>query len=103
MSSSSSPLNAAASGAPSQSRPGAAQNDLGLGSHVAETSAQRYVNRDGSFNVRRLGLRYFESMTAYHAFIEMSWPKFQLTVAAAYMVTNIVFAIAFFLCGPNAL
>lgn len=81
----------------------AVQDDLGLGTRVVEKSRKRYINRDGSFNVRRLGLRYFESMTAYHAFILMSWPKFQLTVASAYLVTNVLFAVGFFLCGPNAL
>ncbi len=79
------------------------QDDLGLGSRVVEKSKQRYVNPDGSFNVRRLGLRYFESMTAYHALILMSWPRFQLTVAGAYLITNFFFATCFFLCGPQAM
>jgi len=104
MSSTPTPFGSAAAFPPShEPKSDAVNNDLGLGSRVAEQSRQRYINRDGTFNVRRQGLRYFESMTAYHAFILMSWPKFQVTVISAYLATNVVFAIAFYLCGPDAL
>ncbi|MEO8025836.1 MAG: ion channel [Bryobacteraceae bacterium] len=105
MSSSSSPLEASAATheVPHPPAVGAVQNDLGFGTRVAEQSKQRYINRDGSFNVRRLGLRYFQSMTAYHALLTVSWPKFQLIVAGTYLVTNLIFAVGFVLCGPGAL
>ena len=77
--------------------------DLGLGSRVADQSSQRFLNRDGSFNVRRHGLSYFRSLNPYHALLTISWTKFFLLVAASYFVTNIVFAFLYMLCGPDAL
>ena len=40
--------------------------DLGLGSRLAQDSRQRFLNRDGSFNVDRLGLPFFRSLNLYH-------------------------------------
>ena len=37
-------------------------DDLGLGRRVAEQSRTRFLNRDGSFNVRRTGQTFFEAI-----------------------------------------
>ena len=43
--------------------------DLGFGTVVARESRKRLLNRDGTFNVRREGLSFFESLSAYHVFL----------------------------------
>ncbi|MFQ5568188.1 MAG: ion channel [Rhodothermales bacterium] len=78
-------------------------NDLGFGSRVVEESRLRLLNRDGSFNVARKGLSFFRSMHLYHALLTMSWSRFFLTSLAAYCVVNVLFAVGFVLCGPEAL
>jgi inward rectifier potassium channel len=77
--------------------------DLGFGSVVARESRKRLLNRDGTFNVRREGLGYWEALSAYHYFITISWPKFLGYVAGAYVVLNALFAAAFVACGAGAL
>jgi inward rectifier potassium channel len=77
--------------------------DLGFGSVVARESRKRLLNRDGTFNVRREGLRFWESLSAYHYFLTISWPKFLGYVAAVYVVLNALFAAAFVACGKGAL
>jgi len=77
--------------------------DLGLGSKVTEQSTQRFLNRDGSFNVRRNGLPYFRSLNLYHTILTLSWTRFFLLIAATYFFTNIVFAFLYMLCGEGAL
>lgn len=77
--------------------------DLGLGSRIAQESGQRFLNRDGSFNVDRLGLSFFRSLNLYHWLLTISWTSFFLLLALAYLVANLVFAVAFVLCGPEAL
>ena len=62
--------------------------DLGFGSVVARESRKRLLNRDGTFNVRREGLGYWESLSAYHYFLTISWPKFLGYVAVVYVVLN---------------
>ncbi|MBV8544830.1 MAG: transporter [Acidobacteria bacterium] len=77
--------------------------DLGFGSVVSRDSRKRLLNRDGTFNVRREGLGYWEALSAYHYFLTISWPKFLGYVAAAYVVLNALFAVAFVACGAGAL
>jgi Inward rectifier potassium channel. len=77
--------------------------DLGFGSVVARESRKRFLNRDGSFNVRREGLGSWEALSAYHYFLTISWPQFLAYVAGSYVVLNALFAFAFTACGPAAL
>lgn len=97
-----------ASGGAAPVTPGAAppaedRNDLGLGAVVASESTSRLLNPDGSFNVRRRGLGWWESQSAYHTALAMTWPKFLLSTASVYFAINIVFAAAYLACGANAL
>jgi inward rectifier potassium channel len=77
--------------------------DLGFGAVVARESRQRLLNRDGTFNVRREGLRYWESLSAYHYLLTISWPKFLSYVALSYVVTNAIFAALYVAAGAHAL
>jgi inward rectifier potassium channel len=52
-------------------------NDLGLG-----TKVKRLVNRDGSFNVKRIGLG-FSTVNLYQDLIKMTWARFLLLVTLA--------------------
>ncbi|MEA2166287.1 MAG: inward rectifier potassium channel [Thermoanaerobaculia bacterium] len=77
--------------------------DLGFGSVVTRESRKRFLNRDGTFNVRREGLSSWEALSAYHYFLTISWPRFLAYVAASYVVLNALFALAFIACGRAAL
>ena len=77
--------------------------DLGFGSVVARESRRRLLNRDGSFNVRRAGLRLLESLSPYHQLLGMSWGGFLALLAADYLVLNSLFALGYLACGPGAL
>jgi inward rectifier potassium channel len=79
------------------------RNDLGFGSVVARQSRERLLNRDGSFNVRRHGLGFFQSLSAYHWLLALSWPRFLATLAAGFLGVNLLFAAGYYLCGPDAL
>ena len=78
-------------------------SDLGFGSVVARESRRRLLNRNGSFNVKREGLSFLQSLSAYHYFLTMSWTRFLGYVMAAYMAANAGFAIAYVGCGDDAL
>jgi inward rectifier potassium channel len=81
----------------------ARDRDLGFGSVVSRESQQRLLNRDGSFNVARSGLGVLESLAPYHELLTTSWAGFLGLVAALYLVVNLVFAVAYLACGPDAL
>jgi inward rectifier potassium channel len=77
--------------------------DLGFGSVVSRESRQRLLNRDGSFNVRRSGLGFLESFAPYHFLLTISWASFFSVVSVSYLVLNLVFAVVYLACGPEAL
>lgn len=74
-------------------------SDLGLSSKV--TDRQRIINKNGSFNIDRKGLPFWESFSVYHWLISMSWIKFCLIILVAYLVTNIFFAGLYYIGGEE--
>lgn len=77
--------------------------DLGFGSIVSRESRQRLLNPDGSFNVRRAGLKYVSSLNFFHASLVMSWTRFLAIVLLLYFLSNVFFGTLYTLCGANAL
>lgn len=77
--------------------------DLGFGSVVARESRKRLLNRDGTFNVRREGLGFWESLSFYHYLLTLSWPRFLAIVGGGYLATNAVFACAYVASGAHGL
>jgi inward rectifier potassium channel len=78
-------------------------SDLGFGSVVARESRRRLLNRNGSFNVKREGLSFLQSLSAYHYFLTMSWTRFLGYAMGAYLAANALFAVAYVSCGDDAL
>ena len=77
--------------------------DLGFGSRISNQSAERLLNRDGSFNVNRTGLSFFTSLSPYHSLLTMSWWKFNLNILIFFLGINALFALAFVLIGNGSL
>jgi inward rectifier potassium channel len=62
----------------------------------------RVINNDGSFNVRRRGVKW-QHINIYTHLINMSWPKFLTLVLLAYATVNVLFASAYVLVGTQQL
>jgi inward rectifier potassium channel len=77
--------------------------DLGFGSVLSREQRLRLLNRDGTFNVYRKRKSTWRSMFTYHGLLSMSAPAFVAGVTVTYVVLNVIFAVAFMLCGPKAL
>ncbi len=77
--------------------------DLGFGTVVGGANEKRLLNRDGSFNPRRLGMPFFTMLHPYHVLLTISWRRFFLLVLSGYLLANVLFAIAFLACGPGAI
>lgn len=76
--------------------------DLGLGSKELPTG-KRVINKDGSFNIKRVGLPLRETLNLYHSLVAVSWTKFILIVLAGYIVVNLFFAFLYFIFGTGQL
>ena len=74
--------------------------DLGFGT---ANQVNRMINQEGSFNVKRTGLPFFESLNFYHSLITMSWPRFNILIFTLYIVVNIFFACLYVFFGTEKL
>ncbi len=75
--------------------------DPGLTTQVSG-ELRRAINRDGSFNVRRKGLRWRDTNVYLHL-TDTTWPRFLLFVAAIFLTVNMLFAFAYFALGVENL
>lgn len=75
-------------------------SDLGLGTRA---TSGRGVNKDGSFNVERVGVPKFRYYEIYHSLISMSWGKFILLILLSYGIVNLLFASIYYFIGMEHL
>ncbi|MBL7961924.1 hypothetical protein JNL27_16950 [bacterium] len=73
-------------------------NDSGLSNLVANQGS-RFLNKDGSFNVKKTGVPLMQRLSFFNALITMSWPKFLLLILSTYFLLNLLFASIYFLIG----
>jgi inward rectifier potassium channel len=62
----------------------------------------RTLNRNGSLNIIRKGGK-LRVTDAYHSVLSISWTTFLLMTFALYLGLNLLFALGYYLCGPDAL
>src|ERR1700740_1757175 len=55
---------------------------------------RRTINADGSFNVRREGLRWRDANPSL-MLIDTPWPRFLLVVLVGFMTVNMIFAFCY--------
>ena len=75
------------------------RDDYGFGEQVSARGV-RLLDKDGNFNVRRLGMR---TRFAYQYLIQLPWMPFLLWVLAYYVAVNLAFAVVFWLLGPGGI
>lgn len=73
--------------------------ELGFGKNI--TLNGRMMNPDGSFNVQRQHLSYWDNV--YFHLVTMPWWRFFLLVFCAYLVTNLFFATMYMVIGADQL
>ncbi len=63
---------------------------------------RRTINADGSFNVKRTGLRWRDA-NPYLLLIDTTWPRFLLLIAVGFLVINMIFAGLYLALGVSHL
>ena len=74
------------------------ENDLGFGTRNYGTY-NRFLNKDGSVNIKRRGRSKSDSIDLFHEMITISWTKFLFLVISGYIVVNLLFATVYYLIG----
>jgi inward rectifier potassium channel len=70
---------------------------------VPQISGSRFLNRDGSFNVSRPKSRGAIRQDLYHWFLTIRWTGLIATILGVYVAINLIFALLYVACGPDAL
>ncbi len=77
-------------------------NDLGLGTK-ASAGTQRSLNKDGTFNVKKLNVPFSERVNFYHSLVSMPWTKFFILIISGYFLANLMFACIYMMIGVEHL
>src|SRR5580698_5965180 len=76
-------------------------SDHGFGMKGA--TPDRFLNRDGSFNVERRGMPWLRPVDVYNKLITMPWSKFNFMIFVFYLCVNLIFALIYFMLGINTM
>jgi inward rectifier potassium channel len=76
--------------------------DSGFSSNV-NYEGDRLLGKDGTFNVRKTGLRWIERFDVFHTLISMSWPRFFAVMLAGYLAMNLLFTTLYVVVGIDGL
>ena len=75
-------------------------NDTGFGGNP-DNYGGRFVNRDGTFNVRKEGVPFYQRFSLYHTMLNMPSWKFFGTLFTFYLTVNFLFGIVYYFVGPR--
>lgn len=74
-------------------------NDTGFG--VGSGNGQRFVNRDGSFNVRLAGGSPWNRFSVYNQLLSMSATKFVVIIVLFFLLLNVCFTTIYVILGKH--
>ncbi|HTL09897.1 MAG TPA: ion channel, partial [Chitinophagaceae bacterium] len=75
-------------------------NDTGFGNNANDYGG-RFVNRDGSFNLRREGMPYWQRFSIYHSMLNLPRWKFICIIVGFFLVINLAFTLVYLLIGTH--
>jgi inward rectifier potassium channel len=79
-----------------------ANTDTGLGTHAGRIGG-RFINKDGSFNLRKEGLPLAKRASVYSYLLDLSWPRFLLLIIFFYLLLNLLFTCLYLAVGLEQL
>ena len=77
-------------------------NDTGFGSNASGYGG-RFINRDGSFNLRREGAHFWDRFNIYQVMISLPLWKFISAIFVFFVLINLAFTSIYFWLGPEQL
>lgn len=77
-------------------------DDTGF-SNKADTASSRFVNKDGSFNLRKTGLGFLTRFSIFQTMLTIPRWKFMTIILAFYIVMNLLFTVLYLWVGIDQL
>ncbi|TDX00742.1 ion channel [Dinghuibacter silviterrae] len=77
-------------------------DDTGFGTSASNYGG-RFINKDGSFNLRKVGQPFWKRTSVYYLLLNMPAWKFTCLILLGYFAVNVVFTGAYLLVGVDGL
>jgi inward rectifier potassium channel len=77
-------------------------NDTGFGTNASNYGG-RFINRDGTFNLRREGVTLLDRYSVYHNMLTLPRWKFFGMIFLFYIIINLIFTTIYLMIGINQL
>jgi inward rectifier potassium channel len=77
-------------------------NDTGFGTNASNYGG-RFINRDGTFNLRKEGMPFLKRYSIYHSMLTLPRWKFISLLVLFYFAINLVYTILYLLVGLDQL
>src|SRR5580658_3839963 len=77
-------------------------NDTGFGTN-ADSYGGRFINKDGSFNLRKEGMPYLRRYSIFYNMLTQPLWRLALVILAFFLLINLAFAMVYLLIGLNQL
>jgi inward rectifier potassium channel len=74
-------------------------NDTGFGSN--DNYGGRFINRDGTFNVKREGQGFWQRFSLFHSMLNLSLWKFTVVIFSYFIGINIFYTLIYWLLGTD--
>jgi inward rectifier potassium channel len=68
-----------------------------------DNQPERLINQDGSVNVKKTGLRFFDHFSIFHFLVSTNWTKFNLLVIFSYLMLITFFGCIYYAIGVEKL
>ncbi|MDI9312214.1 MAG: ion channel [Limnohabitans sp.] len=78
------------------------EDNTGFGTN-ASSYGGRFLNKDGSANIEKRGIPFFEQISWFHSLLRIPRWKFQLIILSVFVAVNLVFASLYYLLGVEHL
>ena len=77
-------------------------NDTGFGTNASNYGG-RFINRDGTFNLRKEGMPFLQRYSIYHSMLTLPRWKFIALILTFYFVINLAYTVIYLLVGVDQL
>jgi inward rectifier potassium channel len=79
------------------------QQSKELGFGTTDARQRRLINPDGSYNYKRIGLRFYETFNVFHFLITVKWQRLIGVIFLWYSLVNLLFVGLYYLAGVEQL
>ena len=75
-------------------------NDTGFGTNVSSYGG-RFINRDGSYNLQKEGVSFWNRFSLFHSMLNMPLWKFITVIILFFLAINLLYTFIYILIGPE--